>query len=140
MTQAFLRALDARCPDPAVHALLTGLAFAHGTGLPWAGGLWPDTVSRMLGLSLTDEHVRDVLEFAAPFVTEAVDSAGRSVYRLHHEAYAQALRAQAPRDSAERMLRAPEEERVRHEERAPADTHHHDLVVASNGFSPFRRS
>jgi hypothetical protein len=119
--EAFRRALRARCPDLGVHALLTGLAFAHGTGLPWAGGLWQDTVSRMYGLALTDDDVRKVLECAAPFVTEGVDSAGRSVYRLHHEAYAEALRTEALEaqpDSAERMLEALEEEAGKREERA----------------------
>ncbi|MFE7170778.1 hypothetical protein [Streptomyces sp. NPDC057616] len=120
LTAPSATALPARCPDPVVHALLTGLAFAHGAGLPWAGGLWPDVVSRMFdfGLSLTDKRVRNALEFAAPFITESIDSAGRSVYRLHHETYAETLRAQAPHGSAERMLKALEEERVRRDERA----------------------
>ncbi|MBK3624045.1 ATP-binding protein [Streptomyces sp. MBT49] len=117
--EAFRRALAARCSDPVVNALLTGLAFAHGTGLPWAGGLWPDTVSRMFGMTLTDGHVRDALDSAAPFVAESLDSAGRSVYRLHHEACAQVLREDAAKiDGADRMLRALEEERVAREAHA----------------------
>ncbi|MHA5047761.1 caspase family protein [Streptomyces sp. SD15] len=113
----FLDALKARCRDPdelrTTHALLTGLAFAPDAGLPWAGGLWPDTVSGLFHfpLPLEDDDVRRALDAAAPFVVEGLDATGRSVYRLYHESFAKELRDAAPPGTSDRMAQALAAER-----------------------------
>ncbi|WP_405772933.1 hypothetical protein [Streptomyces sp. NBC_01538] len=91
------RSRDADDPHH-VFALLTGLAFSRGAGLPWASGLWPGVVAGAFGLRAwpTDQEERRVLDIAAPLVAEGVDPAGRSAYRLHHESYAEVLREAAP--------------------------------------------
>jgi len=95
-----------------VCVLLTGLAFSRGAGLPWASGLWPGISTRLCleEEPLTDEDVRRALHVAAPLITEGVDPAGRSAYRLHHEEYAQALRNAAPKGTAERVERVMRDE------------------------------
>ncbi|MFF5010247.1 AAA family ATPase [Streptomyces phaeochromogenes] len=120
MERAFWKLLWARCSsekDPSesfrrASVLLTALAFSHGAGLPWTGGLWPRASARAVDSAerLSDDEVRHVLDIVAPLIAEGVDPAGRSAYRLHHEAYARVLRQEAPPGTAERLHAALREE------------------------------
>ncbi|MEV7325648.1 caspase family protein [Streptomyces sp. NPDC093970] len=111
--QAFWKLLWARCSsekDPAesfgrASVLLTALAFSHGAGLAWTGGLWLKAAARAVDSAegLSDDDVRRVLDIVAPLIAEGVDPAGRSAYRLHHEEYARILRQEAPPGAAERL-------------------------------------
>ncbi|WP_217544173.1 caspase family protein [Streptomyces sp. GbtcB6] len=110
--RVFREALRARCSDDrefrTMAALLSGLAFAHGAGLPWGGRLWPRVMAKVFnnGEPLHSRDVRRLLEVAGPFLVEALDSAGRTVYRLYHETFAEELRATAPAGAREDIAEA----------------------------------
>jgi hypothetical protein len=92
--------------DSRARALLTPLAFAEGAGLPW-GSIWPAVASAISGVSVSTEDIDWLLgSNAQEHVVEVVDSHGRSVYRLYHEAFADQLRADAPQDTQSRIVDA----------------------------------
>jgi WD40 repeat protein len=71
--------------------LLTPLAFARGSGLPWEQ-LWAPLASALAdGRRYTDEDIRWLHEAGGAYLTEARDH-DRSVYRLYHQALAEHLR------------------------------------------------
>jgi WD40 repeat protein len=70
--------------------LLTPLAFALGGGLPWED-LWAALASDLAATRYTDEDLVWLRRHAGFYVVEASE-AGRSVYRLYHEALAEHLR------------------------------------------------
>ncbi|WP_435229842.1 AAA family ATPase [Streptomyces sp. Tue6028] len=82
--------------------VLAALAHAEGGGLP-SNEIWRTIASASLGTEVTADDLRWVLGTAGEHVVESVDSQGRSVYRLYHESYADALRRQE-RDGFERRL------------------------------------
>ncbi|MGW5654494.1 caspase family protein [Streptomyces humi] len=136
---AFRVALRARCRDDAefrtMSALLSGLAFAHGAGLPWGGRLWPKVMAKVFndGEPLHSEDIRRLLDVAGPFLVEALDSAGRTVYRLYHETFAEELRSTAPAHAREDILEALLKEfQERHQEAQdhPADPYLRDHLPA----------
>jgi hypothetical protein len=70
--------------------LLRPLAYAEGAGLPWEG-LWAPLASAVAGRTYTDGDIRWLLSAGGSYVIEALE-AGRSVYRLYHQAFADHLR------------------------------------------------
>lgn len=75
--------------ESTVRDVLRPLAFARGEGLPW-DNVWAPLASAMGAGDCGDDDVRWVLEHAGAFVLESVEE-GRSVYRLYHQALADAL-------------------------------------------------
>ncbi|SMO92348.1 WD40 repeat [Geodermatophilus aquaeductus] len=70
--------------------LLRPLAYAHGQGLPWEN-LWAPLASAISGHTYADEDLLWLRRAAGSYVVEATE-AGRSAYRLYHEALAEHLR------------------------------------------------
>ncbi len=70
-------------------ALLLPLAFAQGQGLPWED-LWAGLASALAGVDYTDADLIWLRRTAGSYVVEATE-AGRSVYRLYHQALADHL-------------------------------------------------
>ncbi|WP_157110320.1 caspase family protein [Nocardia anaemiae] len=69
--------------------LLRPLAFAQGQGLPWED-LWAPLASRIAGTSYSDHDLMWLRRHASSYVVEAIE-AGRSAYRLYHQALAEHL-------------------------------------------------
>ncbi|MGN9846116.1 caspase family protein [Nonomuraea sp. H19] len=69
--------------------LLRPLAFADGQGLPWED-LWPAVASAVSGRTYTDDDLDWLRRTAGSYVVEATE-AGRSAYRLYHQAMAETL-------------------------------------------------
>lgn len=90
--------------EETVRHLLLPLAYAEGEGLPWEN-LWGAAASAIAGRPYTDIDVEWILENADAYVVETLD-AGRSVYRLYHQALADYFR-DAKRDE-ERQRRLAE--------------------------------
>ncbi|MEV7099507.1 caspase family protein, partial [Amycolatopsis sp. NPDC051045] len=90
--QAMRRDLETRLGENAskVRDLLRPLAFAEGQGLPWED-LWAPLASSIAGLTYTDDDLLWLRSHAGSYVIEAVE-AGRSAYRLYHQALAEHLR------------------------------------------------
>ena len=82
--------------------LLTPLAFAGGEGLPW-DSLWAPLASSLSTRNYNDKDIELLLQHAAPYIVEGTE-AGRSVYRLYHEALAQYLRARIPLKDANKQV------------------------------------
>ncbi|MGW4369810.1 caspase family protein [Nocardia takedensis] len=77
-------------PDAAkARALLLPLAFAQGQGLPWED-LWAGLASALAAIEYTDADLIWLRRSAGSYVVEATE-AGRSVYRLYHQALADHL-------------------------------------------------
>ncbi|MFD8331320.1 caspase family protein [Streptomyces solisilvae] len=91
-SDAMRQDLEARLgPDAArVRDLLLPLAFAEGQGLPWED-IWALLASRIAGVSYTDDDLLRLRRRAGSYVVEA-PAAGRSAYRLYHQALAEHLR------------------------------------------------
>lgn len=70
--------------------LLAPLAYAYGAGLPWED-IWAPLASALAGASYTDDDLVWLRRAAGAYIIEA-QQAGHSVYRLYHEALAEALR------------------------------------------------
>lgn len=87
--------LDTRLGPAAARArdLLRPLAYAEGQGLPWED-IWPALASRIADADYRDEDLFWLRRNAGSYVIEAADD-DRSVYRLHHQALAEHLRAGA---------------------------------------------
>jgi WD40 repeat protein len=75
--------------EPMVRDVLRLLVFARGEGLPW-DNVWAPLASAIGAGDYGDDDVRWVLENAGAFVLESAEE-GRSVYRLYHQALADAL-------------------------------------------------
>ncbi|MCF1650415.1 WD40 repeat domain-containing protein [Streptomyces indiaensis] len=75
--------------DRAAH-LLRPLAFAEGQGLPWED-LWAPLASAISECAYTDEDLLWLRLQAGAYIVEAME-AGRSAYRLYHQALAEHLR------------------------------------------------
>jgi len=88
-----------------VRALLSPLAYAKGAGMPLAL-VWPAAASAFAGGPVTERDLTRLLsaDSAAPYVVEALDAHGRSVYRLYHQALADDLRQ--PPEAASRQASA----------------------------------
>ncbi|MFF6642282.1 caspase family protein [Streptomyces althioticus] len=84
--------LTSRLGDHAQRAmdLLRPLAFAEGQGLPWEN-IWAPLASEISGNTYTDDDLLWLRETAGSYVVEATE-AGRSAYRLYHQALAEYLR------------------------------------------------
>ena len=70
--------------------LLRPLAYAEGQGLPWED-IWAALASRISGSPYTDEDILWLRKRAGSYIVEAAD-AGRSAYKLYHQAMAEHLR------------------------------------------------
>lgn len=90
--QAMRRDLETRLGVQAgkVRDLLRPLAWAEGQGLPWED-LWAPLASCISGSTYTDEDLLWLRRHAGSYVIEAIE-AGRSAYRLYHQALAEHLR------------------------------------------------
>ncbi|GAB2744729.1 caspase family protein [Kitasatospora kifunensis] len=86
-------------------ALLTPIAFAEGSGLPWTT-VWPALAAAVLGRPVDGPEFARLVDLLGPYLTEGLDHHGRSVYRVYHESFADELRAAAPPDTQERLARA----------------------------------
>src|SRR5271165_3682056 len=75
--------------------LLRPLAFAEGQGLPWED-LWAPLASALAAHLYTDEDLLWLRRTAGSYVVEATE-AGRSVYRLYHQALAEHLQEDVDR-------------------------------------------
>jgi WD40 repeat protein len=73
--------------------LLRPLAYAEGQGLPWEN-IWAPLASKISGRVYTDADLFWLREHAGSYVVEA-EEAGRSAYRLYHQALAEYLRTDA---------------------------------------------
>ncbi|MBM9506904.1 hypothetical protein [Actinacidiphila acididurans] len=84
--------LDSRLGAAAGRAedLLRPLAYALGQGLPWAG-VWASLAAKVSGRTYTDADLEWLQAHAGAYVVESQE-AGRSVYRLYHQALADHLR------------------------------------------------
>ncbi|WP_282701985.1 caspase family protein [Streptomyces sp. CC219B] len=107
---AFGWALRERMPrqEERARALLTPLAFAEGQGVP-ATGVWQAMATAVLGAPVSPEEIRRALSAdgeLTELIVEDTDAAGRSVYRLYHESFADALREQAAPGTGERIAEA----------------------------------
>lgn len=105
---AFGWALRERMPqqEERARALLTPLAYAEGQGLP-ATGVWQAMATAVLGRPVGPEDIRRALDGElSELIVEDTDATGRSVYRLYHESFADALRMQAAPATAERLAGA----------------------------------
>ncbi|MFM9441215.1 caspase family protein [Streptomyces acidiscabies] len=93
---AFRWALDQRLGAESGRAgtLLLPLALSEGAGLP-STGLWPAIASAVSAVPAGPDDIRWILDHADSHIVEALDSHGRSVYRLYHESFADELRATA---------------------------------------------
>ena len=91
--QAMRNDLDTRLGEHAQRArdLLRPLAYAEGQGLPWEN-IWAPLASRISGRTYTDADLFWLREHAGSYVVEATE-AGRSAYRLYHQALTEHLRA-----------------------------------------------
>lgn len=76
-----------------VRKLLTALAWAKGSGLPWET-IWIPVAKALAESadSLTDDDVRWTLDHAGSYIIEDVGVGGRSVFRVFHELLAEHLR------------------------------------------------
>jgi hypothetical protein len=82
--------------------LLEPLAYAQGQGLPRP--LWPLFARALSGhQTYGDGDVRGVMEEAAPYILEPQE-AGRTVYRLFHESFAEYLRTKSDFKDANRKI------------------------------------
>ncbi|MGV9455718.1 caspase family protein [Streptomyces sp. NPDC003635] len=70
--------------------LLLPLAYAQGSGLPWAG-IWPRLASAITGHPYGDDDIVWLREAAGSYVVESVEDGG-SVYRVYHRALIEYLR------------------------------------------------
>ena len=96
---SFRWALNTQLGEPEAdraRAMLVPLAYAQGAGLPLAG-VWTAAAGACVGRPVTEDDLVRLLgpDAAAPYVVEALDTHGRSVYRLYHQALADDLREQA---------------------------------------------
>ncbi len=74
-----------------IRDLLRPLAWSEGTGLPWKD-VWAFLASVLAGGEpYDDRHIADLLARAGSYVIEG-EEAGRSVYRIYHQALADHLR------------------------------------------------
>ncbi|MEU9408078.1 caspase family protein [Streptomyces sp. NPDC048281] len=135
----FRESLRARCSDDrefrTMTALLAALAFSRGSGLPWGGRLWSRVMAKVFnnGRPLHGRDIERLLEVAGPFLVEALDSSGRTVYRLYHETFAEELRARAPAGAREDLadaLRDEFAERHREQNDRPVDPYLRDHLPA----------
>ena len=85
--------LDTRLGPNAVRArdLLRPLAYAEGQGLPWED-IWAPLASRISGRTYTNDDLHWLRQHAGSYIVEATE-AGRSAYRLYHQALTEHLRA-----------------------------------------------
>ena len=85
--------LDTRLGPDATRArdLLRPLAYAEGQGLPWED-IWAPLASRISGRTYTNDDLHWLRQHAGSYVVEATE-AGRSAYRLYHQALTEHLRA-----------------------------------------------
>lgn len=90
---------------PYAQPLLTALAFSEGEGLP-RYSLWSRATTEILDHTVTDDDIDRLLRAASPYVVEALDPYGRSVYRLSHESLAEQLRNMAPPGARAAMTRS----------------------------------
>ena len=91
--EAMRKDLDTRLGPDAARArdLLRPLAYAEGQGLPWED-IWAPLASRISGHTYTNEDLHWLRQHAGSYVVEATE-AGRSAYRLYHQALTEHLRA-----------------------------------------------
>lgn len=85
-----------------VRDLLLPLAYAEGQGLPW-DNIWAALASSISGRKYTDDDVQWLLVHAGAFILEAKEN-GRSVYRLYHQALADALQTAKKKSSIQRKF------------------------------------
>lgn len=113
--------------EPKARTLLTALAWAKGSGLPWEN-IWVP-VARSLAKAagtgqpeISDEDVRWLLRKAGAYIVEDTGPGGRSVYRPFHDVLAAHLRGERGYDRDEADPDDPERDRPegarRHIERA----------------------
>ncbi|MFJ4559977.1 hypothetical protein ACIP4Q_28385 [Streptomyces massasporeus] len=90
--EAMRQDLDIRLGSRAQQArdLLMPLAFALGSGLPWED-IWAPLACRITGRDYTDDDLIELRRTAGAYIVEDRYH-GHSVYRLYHEALAEALR------------------------------------------------
>jgi WD40 repeat protein len=93
--EAMSRDLDTRLGPDGLRArdLLRPLAYAEGQGLPWED-IWAALASRIAGRAYNDDDLLWLRANAGSYVVEATD-AGRSAYRLYHQALVEHLRDDA---------------------------------------------
>ncbi len=111
--------------QPAVRDLLLPLAFAEGEGLPW-DNIWAPVATALSGREYSDADIRWLLEKAGAFILEVADN-GRSVYRLYHQALADALR----KEKRERTVHEAFCDALRKATPARTDSVDPDWLVAS---------
>ena len=92
--------------EPKARTLLTALAWAKGSGLPWEN-IWVP-VARSLAKAagtgqpeISDEDVRWLLRKAGAYIVEDTGPGGRSVYRPFHDVLAAHLRGERGYDEAD---------------------------------------
>ena len=97
---AYLARFGAR--ETEVRNLLLPLAFAEGQGLPW-DNVWPALASALSRTEYGDEGIRRLLATAGAFILETAEE-GSTVYRLYHQALADALRRGWKRRTVDRTF------------------------------------
>ncbi|MFE2234052.1 AAA family ATPase [Streptomyces sp. NPDC059442] len=124
--ETFLRVLRHRLGAQRARGLplLGALALAQGRGLP-PDEVWRAAAGALGRRSYSWEDVEWIVRAAGEHLVEDLDESGRSVYRLYHQSYADALAADitpAARDRVARALYAlvPRVDRVRDWTAAPA--------------------
>jgi WD40 repeat protein len=88
--------------ETTVRDLLLPLAYAEGQGLPW-DNIWASLACALSRRKYKDDDIRWFLENAGTFVLESVED-GHSVYRLYHQALADALRSGKKPDTVQRIF------------------------------------
>ena len=72
--------------NPETATLLWALAYARGRGFPRADGIWSIAASALHGSRLTERHISQALQDAAPYIM--IDSEfGQAAYRLAHRTF-----------------------------------------------------
>ncbi|AOR36790.1 hypothetical protein BFF78_00700 [Streptomyces fodineus] len=94
--EAMRQDLRARLGEDADRAcdLLRPLAWAEGQGLPWED-VWAPLAGALAGRPYTNDDLHWLTRAVGSYIVE-VDDAGRSAYRLYHQALAQHLREVGP--------------------------------------------
>ncbi|MFI9453521.1 caspase family protein [Amycolatopsis sp. NPDC052450] len=103
-SDAMRRDLETRLGSNAttVRDLLRPLAFAEGQGLPWED-IWAAVATRAADTTYTDDDLFWLRQHAGSYFVEAAE-AGRSTYRLYHQALAEHLRSDVDATTMHRAI------------------------------------
>ncbi|KAB2352597.1 WD40 repeat domain-containing protein [Actinomadura rudentiformis] len=89
--------------EPLVRRLLTPLAYALGSGLPW-DHVWSPLATALSGRRCVDEDVQWLLNHAGAYIDEVTIADGTTRFRLSHDELSRALREPRREREAQRRI------------------------------------